>query len=93
MGRIRRKLSTGQVAEWAGISRSTLWQIEKGLPNVSMRYYAQTNDKATAIIQNTVSVVSKWKQLAAKYKLSRDEQDGMAPVFKTYPAFISKLVL
>ncbi|MDR1416675.1 MAG: helix-turn-helix domain-containing protein, partial [Prevotellaceae bacterium] len=39
--RLRRKLSAEQVAERAGISRSTLWQIEKGRPNVSMGYYAQ----------------------------------------------------
>jgi len=41
LARLRRKLSTEQVAERTGISRSTLWQIEKGLPNVSMGYYAQ----------------------------------------------------
>ena len=41
LARLRRKLSTMQVSERAGISRSTLWQIEKGLPNVSMGYYAQ----------------------------------------------------
>ena len=41
LARLRRKLSAGQVSERAGISRSTLWQIEKGLPNVSMGYYAQ----------------------------------------------------
>jgi transcriptional regulator with XRE-family HTH domain len=41
LARLRRKLSTEQIAERAGISRSTLWQIEKGLPNVSMGYYAQ----------------------------------------------------
>ena len=41
LARLRRKLSAEQVAERAGISRSTLWQIEKGLPNVSMGYYAQ----------------------------------------------------
>jgi transcriptional regulator with XRE-family HTH domain len=41
LARLRRKLNAGQVAERAGISRSTLWQIEKGLPNVSMGYYAQ----------------------------------------------------
>ena len=41
LARLRRRLSTEQVAERAGISRSTLWQIEKGLPNVSMGYYAQ----------------------------------------------------
>ena len=41
LARLRRRLSTTQIAERAGISRSTLWQIEKGLPNVSMGYYAQ----------------------------------------------------
>jgi transcriptional regulator with XRE-family HTH domain len=41
LARLRRRLSAGQIAERAGISRSTLWQIEKGLPNVSMGYYAQ----------------------------------------------------
>ena len=41
LARLRRKLSSEQVAERAGISRSTLWQIEKGKPNVSMGYYAQ----------------------------------------------------
>ena len=41
LARLRRKLSTEQVAERAGISRSTLWQIERGSPNVSMGYYAQ----------------------------------------------------
>jgi len=29
LARLRRKLSVEQVAERAGISRSTLWQIEK----------------------------------------------------------------
>ena len=41
LARLRRKLNVEQVAERAGISRSTLWQIEKGLPSVSMGYYAQ----------------------------------------------------
>lgn len=41
LARLRRKLSAEQIAERAGISRSTLWQIEKGSPNVSMGYYAQ----------------------------------------------------
>ena len=46
-------------------------------------FFRLTNDKATAIIQNTVIVISKWKQLAVKYKLSRDEQDRMSPAFRT----------
>jgi transcriptional regulator with XRE-family HTH domain len=39
--RLRRKLTTEQIAERAGISRSTLWQVEKGLPSVSLGTYAQ----------------------------------------------------
>ena len=41
LARLRRKLTAKQVAERAGISRSTLWQVEKGLPSVSMGTYAQ----------------------------------------------------
>jgi transcriptional regulator with XRE-family HTH domain len=41
LARLRRKLTMEQVSERSGISRSTLWQVEKGMPNVSMRTYAQ----------------------------------------------------
>lgn len=41
LARLRRKLSTEQVAERADISRSTLWQIEKGTPSVAMGAYLQ----------------------------------------------------
>src|ERR1700712_2903666 len=41
LARLRRKLSAEQVAERAGISRSTLWQIEKGKPSVAMGAYFQ----------------------------------------------------
>ena len=41
LARLRRKLSTEQVAERAGISRSTLWLIEKGTPSVTMGAYLQ----------------------------------------------------
>lgn len=39
LARLRRKLSTQQVSERAGISRATLWQIEKGAPGVAMGSY------------------------------------------------------
>lgn len=39
LARLRRKLSTIQVAERANISRTTLYAIEKGLPNVSIGSY------------------------------------------------------
>ena len=41
LARLRRKLTTEQVAERAGISRSTLWQIEKGTSSVAMGAYLQ----------------------------------------------------
>ncbi len=40
LARLRRKLSAELVAERAGISRATLWSIEKGSPSVSMGMYA-----------------------------------------------------
>ena len=46
-------------------------------------FFRLTKDKAAAIIQHTVHVVSRWRLLAAKYKLSRDEQDTMYPAFRT----------
>ena len=39
LARLRRGLSTQVVAERAGISRATLWQIEKGNPTVSLGAY------------------------------------------------------
>ena len=39
--RLRRKLSAEQVAERAGISRKTLYEIERGRPNVNIGNYAQ----------------------------------------------------
>jgi len=41
LARLRRNLTMEQVAERAGIARSTLWQVEKGLPSVSFGVYAQ----------------------------------------------------
>lgn len=40
MARLRRNIRTQLVCERANISRSTLWQIEKGNPTVSMGAYA-----------------------------------------------------
>jgi len=39
LARLRRKLSAEQVAERAGISRSTLYFIEKGYEGVGIGYY------------------------------------------------------
>jgi transcriptional regulator with XRE-family HTH domain len=40
LARLRRKLTTEQVCERAGIGRNTLWMIEKGGGNVAMNAYA-----------------------------------------------------
>lgn len=40
LARLRRKLSAELVAERAGISRATLWSIEKGTPTVTIGMYA-----------------------------------------------------
>ena len=40
LARLRRKLSAELIAERAGISRATLWNIEKGSPSVSIGAYA-----------------------------------------------------
>ena len=41
LARLRRKFSTDQVSERAGIGRTTLWAIEKGSPLVALGFYAQ----------------------------------------------------
>jgi serine/threonine-protein kinase HipA len=45
-------------------------------------FFRLTNDTATKIIKDTGNVVSQWKQVAAKYKISRDEQDRMSAAFR-----------
>ena len=40
LARLRRQLSVELVAERAGISRATLWNVEKGLPSVAIGIYA-----------------------------------------------------
>lgn len=40
LARLRRQLSAELVAERAGISRATLWNVEKGSPSVAIGIYA-----------------------------------------------------
>ncbi len=40
LARLRRKLTVELVAERAGISRATLWSVEKGSPSVAIGIYA-----------------------------------------------------
>lgn len=41
LARLRRNFSMEMVAERAGISRATLWQVEKGNPGVAIGNYLQ----------------------------------------------------
>lgn len=41
LARLRRQLTAVQLAERAGITRTTLWQVEKGAAHVSLAAYAQ----------------------------------------------------
>lgn len=40
LARLRRKISADLVAERAGISRTSLWAVEKGSPSVAIGIYA-----------------------------------------------------
>jgi len=77
LARLRRKLNAEQVAERAGISRSTLWQIEKGLPNVSMGYYAQ--------VLFVLGLEKNLSNIAADDVLGRKLQDAEILVKKRAP--------
>jgi len=67
LARLRRKLSAEQVAERAGISRSTLWQIEKGKPSVAMGAYFQ--------VLFTMGLEKDFLKLGADDELGRKLQD------------------
>ena len=68
LARLRRKLSTGQVAERAGISRATLWLIEKGKSTVAMGSYFQ--------VMFTLGLEKDFLKLGADDELGRKLQDA-----------------
>lgn len=41
LARLRRKLSVALVSERAGVSRQTVWKVEKGSPSVAIGIYAK----------------------------------------------------
>jgi len=66
--RLRRKLSSEQVAERAGFSRGTLWQIEKGAPSVAMGAYFQ--------VLFVLGLENDFLKLAGNDELGRKLQDA-----------------
>lgn len=67
LARKRRTLTTIQVAERAGINRSTLYQIEKGSPSVSMGAYFN--------VLRVLGLQDDFLKLAADDELGRKLQD------------------
>ena len=77
LARLRRKLSTEQVSERAGISRSTLWLIEKGTPSVAMGTYLQ--------VLFVLGLEKDFLQIASDDKLGRKLQDAKLLVKERAP--------
>jgi len=67
LARKRRKLTTEQVAERAGIHRATLYRIEKGDPSVAMGLYFN--------VFKVLNLENDFSMLAANDELGRKLQD------------------
>lgn len=68
LARLRRKFSSEQVAERAGISRATLWQVEKGASTPSMGTYF--------MVLFTLGLEKDFQKLAEDDELGRKLQDA-----------------
>jgi transcriptional regulator with XRE-family HTH domain len=77
LARLRRKLTAQQVAERAGITRTTLWQVEKGAGGVSMATYAQ--------VLLVLGLENDLTQIASDDEMGRRIQDTKLMVRKRAP--------
>lgn len=77
LARLRRKLSSAQVAERAGISRPTLVSIEKGYPGVSLGHYAN--------VLLVLGLLEDLKPVAQDDELGRKLQDAQLITKKRAP--------
>lgn len=77
LARLRRKLSSQQVSERAGITRSTLSQVEKGNPTTSIGIYLQ--------IMVVLGLQEDFMKLADDDKLGRKLQDAKILIKKRAP--------
>jgi len=76
--RLRRHLSAALVAERAGISRATLWNVEKGNPSVAVGIYA-------AVLHALNNMDRDLLLVAKDDELGRKLQDLELPVRKRAP--------
>ncbi len=72
LARLRRGFSAELVAERAGISRASLWAVEKGSPSVAMGIYVA--------VLNALSLENDLLKLAADDELGRKLQDLNLPL-------------
>jgi transcriptional regulator with XRE-family HTH domain len=77
LARLRRKLSMEQVAERAGINRTTLWNIERGMLTVSIGAYCQ--------VLFVLGLAEDLLKVASDDKLGRRLQDAGLLVKKRAP--------
>ena len=78
LARLRRRLSAELVAERAGISRATLWNVEKGSPSVAIGIYA-------AVLHALGNMDSDFLLVAKDDELGRTLQDLELPVRRSAP--------
>lgn len=83
LARLRRNMSSELASRRAGISRSTLWQIEKGSPNVAIGAYIN--------ILFVYNLEKDIKQIAVDDVLGRKLQDIGLTVRKRSPKIPEKL--
>ena len=76
--RLRRRLSAELVAERAGISRATLWNVEKGSPSVAIGIYA-------AVLHALGNMDSDFLLVAKDDEFGRTLQDLELPVRRRAP--------
>ena len=78
LARLRRRLSTELVAERAGISRATLWNVEKGSPSVAIGIYA-------SVLHALGNMDKDFLLVAKDDELGRTLQDLELPVRRRAP--------
>jgi len=78
MARLRRRISAELAAERAGISRATLWAVEKGSPSVSIGIYA-------AVLHALNGMDKDLLLIAKDDELGRKLQDLQLPIRKRAP--------